>query len=129
MRDIIGPSGAPLDVLLQDQTTKPFDIRLNKVLNEELVLAEVPTVDTYVITLEEGHGITAGDTIALLSLEDGEINDVVFSVLSVDTNVITLDTPVPYAFPIDDTEVVQIDTDMAVDGSTTKQVFQVKKRF
>lgn len=118
--------GVPVNV--QDQSTRAFDIRVNQILNDTITLAVQPTAGSYDLTLTGGHGVVATDEIAFLE-QDGMPQLLFGKVLNVATNVITLDTPVPYAFSVADTSVFTYSSQLTVDGSSTTQIFKIENFF
>ena len=91
--------GLPVNV--QDQTTRAFDLQMNRILNS-FTLASDGVVDSYTLTLTTGHGVIAGDCLGFLE-QDGFPQIFNPEVISVAGDVITLDRPVPYPFEEDET--------------------------
>jgi len=115
-------SAMPINI--QDQTTNSINIKINRILDDTIALASSPTIDTYDITLTADHGVIAGNHIALL--EQNEQAELFFGeVLSIATNVLTMDSPLSYAFTPANTTAFKYSHDLVVDGSTTPIIFNV----
>jgi len=111
-----------VDANLQDQITDAMIVPFSNVIVETEV-AIAGSIDDLVINVTNGTGILAGH---LLTLYNGEANRVYFgNVLSVSTNAITVDTPLDFDYPID-TFVSSGSTELAVDGSSTPQIFGIR---
>lgn len=108
-----------IPVRLQDPTNETLDLYFIKSLNDVTLAANV-TIDTYTLTLVNGHGCVAGD---ILRFKEGT-RFMRAIVLTVATNTITIDTPFEYAFTTA-ASVSRGTYDMNVDGSTTRQIFEV----
>lgn len=111
------------DVAIQDQTTRPLIMNFNQVTNST-TLSALAVKGAYTITVTNTTGFTAGKYIIIF--------DTISSNFSFYTqigapagNVITLDTPLDYAYPIGATVSATI-TDMSVNGSVTPQVFGLR---
>lgn len=115
--------GLPVNV--QDQTTRPFDIRMNQIIdNSSYSLASVPIIDSYDLILNTTLGLTIGDNIAFL--EENGMPEILFGkILNIAGNRITLDEPVPHNYTPYNTFVFTFINDISVDGSTTKEVFEI----
>lgn len=121
-------SNGAIPVNIQDQSTRPFDIRVNKILNTNISLAVAPTINNYVVLLNSGHGVVVGDNIAFLE-QNGMAQLLFGKVLNVAVNVITLDTPIPYNFTASGTSVFTFDNSLAIDGSGVPEVFTITNFF
>jgi hypothetical protein len=95
--------------------------RLTQAVGGPQTLASDAVIDSYAVTMTGGHTFIAGDDIVIVE------NDRFYqgSVLSVATNVLTLDTPIDYAFPSSTSLVFEVISNMNVDGSSTRQVFRI----
>ena len=108
-----------LKVFVQDQTTPIIDNYFHQHLNET-TLATNAVVDAKTVTLSSGHGAVVGNYIVIY--EGGNVSE--FEVLGVATDVITIDSPMDFAYTT--SAAVQIvNVNMAVDGSTTPVIFTV----
>lgn len=86
-----------------------------------LVTLAIPAVlDANTITLEAGHGVTAGEVVALSE------EDTIYlgTVLLVETNVITLATPLNRAFSVEATG-FRVRINMNEDGSSTHVTYSI----
>ncbi|NIP61649.1 MAG: hypothetical protein GWN01_08580 [Nitrosopumilaceae archaeon] len=107
------------DVFIQDQTTRPIELYLFR--NEGTFdLATGVSIDDNTFTAEAGHSITAGDIVCF--------QDSIFimqtTVLNVNVNEITIDSPFDYAFK-QGAGCAYGTPNIAVDGSLTPQIFAV----
>lgn len=118
-----------IDVNLQDQTTRPVDIRINQILDDTTYsLSVTPTIDQYDLTLNTVSGLSVGDNIAFL--EQNGMPQLFFGViLGISGNVVTMDGPVPYNFTPSATAVFTFNNDLTVDGSTNTEVFSIINLF
>lgn len=95
--------GVPLDsnggvpVNLQDQTTRMVFAPLHSVINDSAALASPGAIDDLTVTMVAGHGASAGNVLVLRELDRWFFA----GILNVATNVLTLDTPLDYAFTTD----------------------------
>jgi hypothetical protein len=109
-----------LGVFIQDQTTRPFSLPFvtNRV---QFTLAVDAVVNSRTLTAVAGHGIIAGNLI--------ELNQnnyfLVAKVLSVATNVVTLDQPVNYPYTTT-SQTHRSSDNLLVDGSVTPVIFSIK---
>ena len=106
------------DISWTDQTTKPIDTKINIVQDLTITLAAVPAVDLYDLTLTAGHGVVSGEFLAFLE-QNGDPQIYFGKVLNVATNVVTMDTPVPFAFTPAETSVLKYTSSLNVNGSIT----------
>lgn len=123
-------SNGSIDVNIQDQSTKPIDTYfLQSVTNFTLSAPTVASGTTqtslvYTFTATTGHGITAGNEILLLdTIAD---TDFYANVMSITNDIITVDRPIENVFPSATTLGRIVTSEMAVDGSTTEQIFTVR---
>lgn len=110
-----------LDVFIQDQNT-PI---VNWILSRELAtinLANHTTVDSRLITLQAGHGTSAGE---IITMHDGGADYYQGIVINVNVNVITLDTPLDKVYRSDRTTITRGSANAAVDGSVTRAIFRI----
>lgn len=119
----LNPAGG-FDVNVQDQTTRPLFIPFSRATGLTTTLTSQPAIGDRTINVADstgfaglGVGIFPGDSSG--SFYFGEV-------VSTPTGTsILLDSPVDYAFPIATTQVVQLNYEMNVDGSSTPQIFSV----
>jgi hypothetical protein len=112
------------DVTFQDSTELPIDLRLSVLLSASATLASSPSIDSYTVSLNTGHGFIANDKIAVFEEVLGLARFVVGVVLVAGANDLTLSVPIPYPFSLS-AAVIKYTPDMAVNGSVTPVVFSV----
>lgn len=113
-----------LPVTLQDQTTPPVILPMSKTKNVPTTTTVATAIDDYTITLASVTGYIDGNYIALINDELDQIF-LAYQVGAPAGNVITLDRPLDYAFPIGSV-VHAANTNMNVDGSVTPQIFSIR---
>lgn len=128
--EIVSPleSNGGIPVNIQDQTTRPFDIKINQILNTNLSIADTPIVDQYDINLTNTSSLNIGDKIAFLE-QNGFPQLMNGQILGINGNTITMDRPVPFNFTPSATVVFTFNNQINVDGSTTTQVFGITNFF
>jgi len=108
-----------------DDNTEPQDLLFAESLSQFTTAADTTASTTttleYDFTATTGHGIIVGDEILLIAAD----RSLRAYVTNVATDVITLDTPIDFVFPSGSIGLV-INTNMAVDGSTTPRIFKVQ---
>ena len=116
---------AGVDINIQDQTTDAVIIHFNKVSNSTTlsVAAEIDDGLNYTITVVDDTGVVAGSMIILFHPASERFSTA--HALSTTNNVITLDRPIDFDYPIG-TFVDIASVDLAVDGSSTRQVFGLR---
>jgi len=107
---------------------RPLSLRMNKIIQENLTLADDTIVDSRTINMTTGHGLAADDYIILLT-ENGEPQLFFAKIISVDVNELTLDTLVPCIFEASETSVTQYDPELNKDGSTTVYKAELKNPY
>ena len=117
--------GASLDVVIQDATTPTVSLPFHQHTGAATALTANATADTYTITVASVATISVGNTIEIFSVAGSRYYH--GKVLSIGGLDVTLDTPLNYAYLIGD-EVQAGITNMAVDGSVTRQDFFVEGR-
>lgn len=107
------------DVFIQDQTTQIVNLFL--FLNEgTFTLTDTVDIDDVVFTVGAGHSITAGDIVCFQEVDRVQQA----TVLNVNINTITIDSPFEYAFT--PAGACSYGTsNMNVNGSVTPQIFRV----
>ncbi|MEE9451074.1 MAG: hypothetical protein V3V72_13575 [Ignavibacteriaceae bacterium] len=113
------------DVNQQDQTTDAIIAHFNQVSNSTIlvVAAEIGEGLNYTITVDDDTGVIAGSMIILFHPASERFSN--FHALSATDDVITLDRPIDFDYPIG-TFVDIASNEMAVDGSSTPQVFGLR---
>jgi hypothetical protein len=115
-------------VNLQDQATRPFDIRINEIVSTDYNLSNNATIDSYDINLTSTVGLSVGDSLAIL--EQNGIPHIYFGeIQSILSNTVTMDSPIPYKFESGVASVFEFNDDLNVDGSVNAQVFSVVNVF
>jgi hypothetical protein len=112
-----------IDVNNQDQTTDDIIVRFNKV-QESTTLSVAGEIDDRTLTLTDVTGAGAGKYIVLFHPSSERFTPF-FQVGEAVGDVITIDGPLDFDYPIG-TFVDIADTNMAVDGSQTPQIFGLR---
>lgn len=87
--------GVPVNI--QDQTTRPIDIRMSRVTSDMYTLAEDTVPNTYTITLTNVVGLSVGDKMCLC--QDSDNPGTYFGyIISIVGNVLTLNAPIDIVF-------------------------------
>jgi len=118
----VGPNGA-LDINVQDQHTLPLDLYFTKAKGAPTTATSTCVVDCTTMSLTDATNFTDGTYVGIFSgtgrfYFGTQLGDATTS------NIITLDTPFDFPFEAGD-NVIATTRNMAVDGSTTPQIFQV----
>lgn len=111
------------DVKIQDQTTRPIIAKFNEV-QESTELTVVAVKGAYEITVDDTTGFIDGRYIILFHPESENFS-FYMQIGAVAGSVITLDTPLDFAYPIG-TFVDTTITNMAVNGSSTSRIFGLR---
>lgn len=112
----------PVDAFIQDQTTAPVLIPFHRIDNGTTLTAAM-VIGERTMTVAANTGAAADKMALVYNVDQGLFSW--FKVVSVAGNVITLDTLIDKAFPSG--SYVDFATyNMAVDGSTTPQVFGLR---
>ena len=124
----VSSGGDSLDVSIQDQNTPPLASYFVKSVSNFTLSSDsgISTVDTLVYTFEAtaGHDILVTNEIILLDTVRNKSFQAV--VTNVATNTITVDRPIDHAYPSAITLGRVITSQMAVDGSSTPQIFSIR---
>lgn len=117
-----------MEVLPQDQITEPIDDYFLQELSSFTLasnaISSTATVLVYTVTATTGHGIADGDEILLLDVAADR--SFYAQVIDVTGDTIEIDRPVDHAFPTASTLGKIVNSNMAVDGSTTEQIFTLR---
>ena len=117
-----------IDVNIQDQTTPALITRFNQV-QESTVLTAPAVQFAYDITVASTTGMVlptaTTDGSFLILFDPGSVRFMTCHVVSIAGLVVTTDTQMDFAFPVDTIVDVTI-TNMAVDGSVTPQTFGIR---
>ena len=121
--EMILEANGSIPVTLQDQTTPPVILPLSRLIAEDTVAVET-VQDAYTITLADSTGFVAGNFVFIANVA---LNEIMFceQVGAPAGNVITVDRPIDYAFPIG-SYVSTNSTDMAVNGAVTPVIFSLR---
>ena len=126
LRDVVLNNTNSLDVNLQDQTTRAFNLDFHKTLGTTTLASAVAT-GAWGFTAVNGHSIVVGNVVALYDTVAGYGYSGVALVVAGD--VITMDVPANGAFAVESTIISRSIQAMNVDGSGTRQVFVVSNPF
>jgi hypothetical protein len=121
LREFAGQNSSK-DVNIQDQTTPAVISRANLTHAETTVAIET-VIDTYTVTVASATGISIGDYLVLFNPTERRFSQ--FFVVGVTGPLITLDSPLDFAYPVG-SFVSAGTTNLNVDGSTTPVVFGVR---
>lgn len=121
-------SNGAIPVNIQDQTTRPFAIKVNQILDTNFTLASAPIVNTYDLELIDTSTLSIGDKIAFLE-QNGFPQLMQGQILNIIGNNITMDRPVPYNFTPSATDIFTFNNLINVDGSATTEVFGITNFF
>jgi len=127
IRDIILNGDNYLDVLLQDATTRAFDLPFHQNLGNTTLAADVAR-DDWEFTASDGHGIQVGEQIAMYDVA-AEAGFGASTALVVDGDNITIDSPATANLAAATTIVARSNIEMAVDGSGARQTFAITNPF
>lgn len=118
----VGANGA-LDVNISDQTSPILMIPLNKVNNETTITSDVAIGDKTIV-VDTATGFIAGALIIIADPTDARYY-IGHQVGAIATKTVTLDTPLDFAYE-SGTRITAGTEEMAVDGSSTTQVFSLR---
>lgn len=111
-----------LDVNIQDQISTIMIVKMSNLI-AETTLKVLGIKDTNSITVTSATGMIVGQYLTIYCAED---NRVFFgTITAIDSLVITLDTPLDFAYPAS-CSVTTGNTNLAVDGSSTTKIFGVR---
>ena len=111
-----------LGVFVQDQTTPAIFLKANKVVATSTVAVQ-PSIGDLQIELADTTGMVVDDLLIATSLIGTRFYQ--GRILANVADVLTLDTPLDYAFEVGQ-EANATTTNMAVDGSVTPQIFSAR---
>lgn len=113
-----------LAVIEESNDTKPIDFYLSQAVGIPKLLGADTITNTYIIEMAAGHGLVTGNEI-LLAENGSEPRSYNGKIISVATNLLTMDTPIDTVFSAAGAVVIQTTKEMTVDGSTTVQKFDI----
>ena len=114
--------GVSLDVNVQDHTTPAILIPFHKIYHSSLLTVDM-VVDEYTLTVADAGAAANGDEVVIYNPSIQDFSH--YTVVIANGNIITVDALIDVAFPIG-SYVDFGNHDMAVDGSTTPQIFGVR---
>lgn len=115
-------AGLGIERKLSSRTDRPFIVKFNKA-NASTTLTVETSIDDKTVTVASTTGFALGNYLIIYS----SVTDRFFTgrILSIVGNILTVDNPLDSAFPVGAIVVASV-TNMAVDGSTTTQVFGIR---
>lgn len=127
--ELVNNETGGVDVNIQDQTTRPFAVQVNQMLDStSYSLASSPVIGSYELELNTVSGLSLGDKITFL--EQNGMPQVYFGqIQGISGNTITLNDQVPYSFVPINTTVFTFENDITVDGSSTPVVYGLTNVF
>jgi hypothetical protein len=111
-----------LDVNIQDQISPSLDLYFQKALGPPTTLSAALSINDTDITIASVTNFAEGKWLGIFNPDAGRFYFA--KVLVINGNVISLDTPLDFAYLSGD-NVIPLDRELNVDGSTTMQVFTV----
>lgn len=111
-----------VDVNVQDQATDTVILPLAQTLGTT-ALAVLAVIEEYTIDVDSVAAMSVGDHIRIFDIDSDRYY--AGTALSILGTVVTLDTPLDYAYPVD-SEVTINNINMAVDGSVTPVHFHLR---
>jgi hypothetical protein len=114
------------DVLIQENNSTPVDFFFTQIKGAPTTVAVETAIDDYSVELASAAGCAIGDYFGMFNADDKNDNRFYHGeILNIVTNVITLDTPIDYAFKVGNTAAC-FSRELNVDGSATPQIFSVQ---
>ena len=120
--DITSGFDSGMDVNLQDQTTPLIVAYFSQEAVSNTISVQA-VLDAYTITVTSGTGFAIGQYLSIFSVPDNRFY--LGNILGVATNVLTLDTPLDFDYPVG-SFVTGGSKNMNVNGSVTTQIFGVR---
>lgn len=123
--DSVTPSSRAVDVFLQDQTTQPVDLYFSEAVSAPVLLVLDSNIGDTEVVVSDDSNFSVDGYIGLFSGASLE-NRFYFGVVTGKPggNVLTLDTPLDFAFQTGDLA-NPLSRDLNVDGSSTSRVFSI----
>lgn len=122
----LNPNGG-IDVNVQDQTSPPIDFFFTQLKGTPTTIAVQTSIDDYSVNVVSGAGCSVGDYVGIFNADNPLNNRAYFgTVTTINANLITLDTPVDFAFKVGDTFACFTRDINDANGSTTPEIFQVQ---
>jgi hypothetical protein len=114
------------DVSVQDQTSTPVDFFFTQIKGAPTTVAVATVIDDLTVELASAAGCTIGDYFGMFNADDRNDNRFYHGeILNIATNVITLDTPIDFAFKVGNTAAC-FTRELNVNGNVTPQTFAVQ---
>jgi len=114
-------TGHVWDVAIQDQTTPAFSLFMNQPQGQT-TLAGDAIIDTYQVLVTSTAGMAIGQYVGIFN--SAAARYYFGTILNIAASVITLDTPLNFAYLTGDVFVFTV-IDMNVNGAVTRQVFEI----
>ncbi len=126
MADAVLKSDNSIDVNIQDQTTRVLDIPFHQNIGTTTLGANL-AADAYTFEAAASHGIQVGEQVAMYDT----VQEIGFEsgVLTVDGNDIGIDQPTNSEYSQLNTIVARSTIELAVNGSSTRQTFEIANPF
>jgi hypothetical protein len=119
-------SNGGIPVNIQDQTSIPVDFFFTQIKGPPTTVAVATAIDDRTVTVTSAAGCAVGDYFGMFNADDVNNNRSYFGTIqSIAGNVLTLDTPIDFAFQVGNTAAC-FTREMNVDGSVTPQYFSVQ---
>lgn len=115
-------TGKAVDVAIQDQITPPVIANFNQILGFSLT-SVATVIGEYTITVDDASSFSSGNYVIMYSPSD--LRFYLGHVLSKATNMLTMDNPLDFAFPVGSV-IKSTNTNLAVNGGTTPVVFGLR---
>lgn len=122
----LNPLGG-LDVNIQDQVTPPVDFFFTQIKGAPTTVGVVTVIDTYDVTVASAAGCSVGDYVGIFNADNPSDNRAYFgTILSINVDTVTLDTPLDFAFQIGDTFACFSRDISDANGSVTPEIFKIE---
>jgi hypothetical protein len=111
-----------MDVVMQSSTSPLLILKASELLLETTLTVQ-SVEDEYEFTVASVVGVSIGDQLTMYSVGANRVSS--YTVLNIVSSVITVDSPIDYAYEIGDFAQFG-NTNMAVDGSVTPVIFGIR---
>jgi hypothetical protein len=111
-----------LNVLAGDQITPPIELYFIKSVDTPTTLASAATEDSYTIEVASASTLDVADYCGIFAT--GGTRFYFGTILDITGTTITFDTPIDFAYP-SGSPVQPLTRELAVDGSGTRQIYQI----
>jgi len=109
------------DVNIQDQTTRPLFLPFAQETATITTLTSPTVIDSNVVNVDDETGFSTGDKVGIFG------GSFYFAtVVSTAAGVLTMNTPLDFAFPVAGSIVQKVNIELNTDGSVTPQVYGVR---